>query len=307
MFDTYWRFAAKRQAVYEDRSRGLPGPWTDDAILARHRFTNCFRASDRVSQFLIKHVIYSGSMEPGEVLFRVMLFKFFNRIETWTALTAEFGELTTRDFNIPLWSSFLIDRSLRRPIYSAAYVIPQPPFGAPRKATNHLLLLERMVDDDLAGSLRDSSTMEEAYRRLRAYPGLGDFLAYQFLIDLNYSPVLDFDEMDFVVAGPGAKDGIRKCFGSASSGHETTIIRYVAETQEEHFSRLGLSFEGLQGLRPLMLVDCQNLFCETDKYARVAHPDVRGRTKRARIKQLYRPSGPLEAPWFPPKWGINGA
>ena len=27
---------------------------------------------------------------------------------------------------------------------------------------------------------------------------------------------MDFDKMDFVVAGPGARDGIRKCFGPSS-------------------------------------------------------------------------------------------
>jgi len=59
---------------------------------------------------------------------------------------------------------------------------------------------------------------------------------------------LDFDEMDFVVAGPGARDGIRKCFGSSSAGREREVIEYMALSQDEHFDRLGLRFGGL--LRP---------------------------------------------------------
>jgi hypothetical protein len=44
VFDTYWRFAARRQVIYEARREGAPRPWTDDPILRQHRFTNCYRA-----------------------------------------------------------------------------------------------------------------------------------------------------------------------------------------------------------------------------------------------------------------------
>ena len=72
------------------------------------------------------------------------------------------------------------------------------------------------------------------------------------------------------------------------------------------FERLGLSFRSLWG-RPLQLIDCQNLFCETDKYARLAHPEVRGLSGRTKIKQIYRPTiEPIDY-WYPPKWGINAA
>jgi len=40
-------------------------------------------------------------------------------------------------------------------------------------------------------------------RRSRDYPSLGDFLTFQFTIDLNYSEPIAFSEMEFVVAGPG--------------------------------------------------------------------------------------------------------
>ena len=33
VFDTYWRFAAARQAVYEARLSGQSPPWSDDPIL----------------------------------------------------------------------------------------------------------------------------------------------------------------------------------------------------------------------------------------------------------------------------------
>ena len=156
----------------------------------------------------------------------------------------------------------------------------------------------------VAEKVRAAGSLRAAFEVLRSYPAIGSFLAYQYLIDLNYSPVLDYDEMEFVAPGPGARDGIRKCFGRAADGIESDVIRYMADYQEEHFARLGLQFDGLRG-RSLQLIDCQNLFCEVDKYARVAHPDVQGISGRTRIKQAFRPVAEPVPAWFPPKWGIN--
>jgi hypothetical protein len=57
----------------------------------------------------------------------------------------------------------------------------------------------------------------------------------------------------------------------------------------------------------LQLIDCQNLFCEVDKYARVAHPEFVGHTGRTRIKQKFSPIAEPIGFWYPPKWGINDA
>ena len=56
--------------------------------------------------------------------------------------------------------------------------------------------------------------MAQAFEILRSYPTIGNFLAYQFVTDLNYGDLIDFSEMEFVVPGPGALDGIRKCFSN---------------------------------------------------------------------------------------------
>ena len=72
VFDTYWRFAAERQEIFFRRLAGAPPPWTADPILRQFRFTSPYRASDRVSQYLIQRVIYAGGQEnPDELFFRV--------------------------------------------------------------------------------------------------------------------------------------------------------------------------------------------------------------------------------------------
>ena len=301
---TYWRFAGARQQIFHSRLRGDAPPWTDDPILARHRFTNAYRAADRVSQYLIRNVLYDGPAQPQEILFRALLFRFFNRIDTWEALVRRVGP--------PAWSHFDAGRYRRAldglfatgaPLYSAAYIMPSPAFGDPRKHQNHLALLEHMMRSGAPRHLEGARSLEAVFNILRGYPSLGAFLAFQFAIDLNYSTMLDFRETDFVVAGPGARNGIRKCFTDTAGFGDADIIRIVAERQDCEFDRHHLQFQTLWG-RPLQLVDCQNLFCEVDKYARVAHPHAKGVSDRTRIKRRFSPNPDPLPQWYPPKWHL---
>lgn len=307
VYDTYWRFAAERQNIFFQRVKGTAAPWTDDPILSEYKFTNAYRASDRVSQYLIKNVIYSGEQTFAEVFFRTLLFKFFNRIETWELLKKEIGEISLKEFSLPRYDQVLTAAmKIGTRVYSPAYIMPSggPASPWPRKHTMHLQLLQRMMREDLPARIGDTKYMSEGFELLRGYPTIGDFLAYQYITDLNYSKFLKYTEMEFTIPGPGAKDGIRKCFSNLGGLTESEIIQLVAERQEVEFARLGLDFKSLWG-RPLQLIDCQNLFCEVDKYSRVKHPEVSGNTGRTRIKQKFCPK---EAPvpyWYPPKWKIN--
>lgn len=307
VFDTYWRFAAERQAIFHRRTAGASFPWTDDPILTVHKFTNAYRAADRVSQYLIRHVIYSGTFDWRSTVIRILLFKIFNKISTWELIESQAGIITAANFNVAR-----LDRILSRAleggasIYSGAYIMPSGSAAVrrSRKHEMHLNLLATIADGELHSHLLKARSMETAYRALLALPTFGPFLALQFLIDLNYSEFLGFSEMDFVVPGPGARDGIRKCFVDLGDYSETDTIRWVTERQTEEFRSRNLDFKSLWG-RPLQLIDCQNLFCEADKYARVAHPEVKGFSGRTRIKQRFSPQSRPLVPWFPPKWGLN--
>lgn len=309
VYDTYWRFAAERQAIYFRRLTDPVGPWTDDPILRAHRFTNAYRVTDRVSQHLVRYVQYGNgrSQAPKEVFFRTLLFKTFNRIETWKLLEGELGPISFERTPISDIADVL-DRQISNGtrIYSAAYIMPSPAFGHPRKHANHLALIDRMMDEDLPERLESAPSLGDAYSMILAYPGVGPFLAFQYCIDLNYSNLINFNECDFVVAGPGALDGISKCFRNASLHSPSAIINWMAQRQDDEFDRLGLEFKGLFG-RKLQPIDCQNLFCELSKYARVAHPYVVGQSGRTRIKQRYTPNmeAASELPFLPPKWGLD--
>ncbi len=305
VYETYWRFAMKRQEVFVRRVGGLPPPWTDDPVIAAHRFTNVYRASDRVSQYLIRHVLYQGPQSAEEIFFRTLLFKFFNRINTWEELSGEVGAPTWKTFDFDRYARAL-DKILARGerIYSAAYIMPSPSFGHARKHRNHLRLLESIMTDGTPSRVGRARSLKDVFDVLRGYRSLGDFLAFQFTIDLNYSAMIDFAEMDFVVAGPGAKAGIGKCFADTAGLSHEDVIRAMADRADHEFRRFGLPFCRLWG-RGLQLIDCQNLFCEVDKYARIVHPEIQSSTGRTRIKQRFLPRATPIPQWYPPKWHLN--
>lgn len=307
VFDSYWRFAAERQRVFFSRLAGKPAPWSNDPILNEYKFTNAYRASDRVSQYLIREVIYKGSNQPDEVFFRIILFKLFNKIETWRLLEDQLGEVNWatyryRDYDRVLSHAMASGNA----IYSAAYIMASGHqlFGVQRKHQSHLKLLELLLTEAVPQRLIECKSMRHGFELLRSYPLFGDFLAYQLITDINYSELTNFSEMEFTMPGPGARDGIRKCFSSLGGLSEIDIIRLMTDRQELEFERLGIEFQNLWGRR-LQQIDIQNLFCEVGKYARVKHPEVADISGRTRIKQKFTQTDVLEMPWYPPKWEIN--
>lgn len=310
VFEAYWSFAAKRQNVFFKRIRGANDlPLCDDPILTAHRFTNAYRASDRVSQFLLRQVIWRKDVEfsSEDHFFRTLLFKLFNKIETWQAIERELGDVTWRGYSFAKFEALLSERqSAGERNYSAAYIMPSAGsvYGFKSKHANHLKLLEWMMEEQFPDRLKACRSLQDAYELLLSAPSIGPFLAYQLATDLNYGPLTSFSEMEFVKAGPGALDGISKCFESTEGVSSESIIRHMADRQADYFDWFEIEFLDLWG-RPLQLIDCQNLFCEISKYSRVAFPEIAGASGRTRIKQKYTPAGRLSSPFYPPEWGLN--
>lgn len=305
VYCTYWGFASERQRIFERRVAGLPGPWTDNPILARYKFCNTFRASDRASQFLIREVVYGRSaVTPEDVFLRVVLFRLFSRPDTWTELEAACGPVTTRSLRRGSITAALDQlQASGRTLYTGAFILcANRAFGHDRKHRNHLALVELMIRERVPTGVGRARSLKDVYELLLSYPLLGPFMAYQLAIDLNYTELIDFSEDDFTVAGPGARRGIAKCFSDTANWSDAQIIRWMADNQHTECDRLHLEPPRLWG-RPMQAIDCQNVFCELDKYARVAFPELR--SDRHRIKATFTPTGPPAPPFYPPKWGIN--
>jgi hypothetical protein len=305
VYDTYWRFAAERQAIFLRRLRGCAKPWTEDPILRDFKFCNVYRASDRVSQYLLRNVIYSeeaADLSADDSFLRIVLFRLFSKEATWEVLESTIGLITRSTFQPERLATTLDITRLRGPIYTSAFILAPEGKGT-SKHRSHLAVVKAMFNSGkLPRALAGASSLRDVYDALVAWPMIGPFLAYQLAIDLNYSEHLNFSENDFTMPGPGALRGLKKVFVSFGDTKPNALIHHMVDVQEDEFRRLGLEFGGLFG-RPLHAIDCQGLFCEVDKYSRQAFPELR--SERVRIKQKFTPAAREIELFYPPKWNLN--
>ena len=306
VYDLYWYFASERQNIFWKKLNGEPAPWTEDKILQEYKFCNAYRVNDRVSQYLLKNVIYNGkNYSSADTIFRIVLFKLFNKEDTWQLLIDNFKDITLSNFDVNKYSLVLenaISKGVK--IYNDAYIsCANKAFGYNRKHDNHLALLNKMfVVDKLHEKIVNCKTMLDAFNLIKNYPLIGNFMAYQLITDINYSDAVNWREDEFTVAGPGSTRGIDKCFVDKGNNTYEDIIRYMYNHQEEKFKRLNLTFKKI-GNRPLQLIDCQNIFCELDKYCRQAIPSLK--SNRTKIKKHYTPKKDKIEYIYPKKWGIT--
>lgn len=306
VYDLYWYFAYERQNIFLKKKNGEPAPWTNDPILKEYKFCNSYRINDRVSQYLLKNVIYNGKKYSKEdMLFRILLFKLFNKESTWELLINNLHDITLSSFDFNKYSIILnnaINNKVK--IYNDAYIsCANKAYGYDRKHDNHLCLLKQIfIIDKSHLKILKSKTMQEAFNILKSYPLIGNFMAYQLVTDINYSDIVNWQEEEFTVAGPGSLRGIKKCFIDTGNLSNEEIIKYMYEHQDKEFRRLNLKFKRI-GNRPLQLIDCQNIFCELDKYCRVAIPNLK--SNRTKIKKKYKPQINKIEYMYPPKWDIK--
>ncbi|KAJ6476245.1 hypothetical protein C8R45DRAFT_1216944 [Mycena sanguinolenta] len=317
VLDTLYIWLAERKAIDDRRRAGMPAPWTKDRILLEHKFCNSYRVLDRTSQFVVSEVIEKGShLSDTELLFRILLFNAFNRIETWILLEEAFGpKLTWKDYTISAYNKVLSKaRDNGVSLFTGAYMKIGKRLDYDANHMRHLQLLEILMGA-IPDILAEADYAADVYEKLAAYPGMAAFTTYQLMISLSYSRLLNFSANDFVVPGPGASSGLVKMFGKsitrAKKLHpdiESDVLRWMVTTQREHFTRLGLKFAFLRNEDgdelELDLADMEHAVCEVDKYARKVHPQVKGIGGRVELRVTFTASEDAlpRVPTLPKAW-----
>ncbi|KAJ7597646.1 hypothetical protein C8J56DRAFT_771415 [Mycena floridula] len=328
LFDALFYWISERKNIYDRRLAGLPQSyvvifqpgksinnalsreWTADENLKHHRFTNCYRVLDRTTNFIIKEVIEKGSQNELEIVFRVVLFNLFTKIETWELLEEKLGTLTWAAYDQDKYYAVLKQAAReKKAICTGSFQKPPPKFFY-GDARDYLAQLEAIMGGPVLHELKSARFLNEIFLYLKSHPGLGDFGAFQLLLNLSYTNVFNFSGNDFVVSGLGCNSGIEKMFerkglGKARKAEENMyagIIRYLCETQSIHFQRLGLDVPGLgPDNLPLDLADIEHSICEVDKFARLAYPGLPSSKKQ--LKRTFIPSDkPLPPPAIPRAW-----
>lgn len=313
-FKYYIYWVCERMLIFWNRYYDFDGELTQDPIFKEFKFTNVYRCLDRVSQYLINNVIYDGKdREPENIFARILLFKHFNKIETWELIEKNFGEIDIDTFYNKEVTKFL--NSQKDPIYSNAYIVT--PYFYKFEKYQYLrgwekcdayfdIFRKEIFENGLMYKILDSKTMEELFNNFLSLDIYGDFIAQQYTIDMMYSPLFNFDENDFIIAGPGAKRGIERTFNLTGKINYSEIIKWVKYNFNDLIKEYGdgVEFIGIPNREPT-LIDLQNCFCEVDKYLRGMGVDSSKSVKGKRIKNRFTPNNKKISYRFPPKWNVE--
>lgn len=320
-FEYYLKWIVERQKIFWRRQDGAHPPYTDDPIMARFKFTNVYRILDRTTQYLMRNVIYNGIGYSARGMFwRILIFKHFNRPTTWEYLIRRLGDIDEEtDFEdiIKVLNHY---HKFGGQIYSNAYMLTASfmrnskilkKFGIKVGDSKHDAyfrifqqdILERQIDIRVL----NADSFGEVFDTLSSVLTIGPFLAYQYTVDLNYSPLFTFDENDFVAIGPGTKRGIDRTFSFQKKPDYEAVLDWLEPNLGSLLHRYGLinKFKPLPGHWPTK-TDLLNCFCETDKYLRALGVETEGKQIHGkRMKNPFRPNRDRIDYMFPPDWKIH--
>lgn len=143
--------------------------------MASKKLCNAYRASDRISQYLIRHVI-DGDREhsPDDVFLRIVLFRLFSKQSTWELLEQENGGVCRAALDVDRLGDVLARRRESAPIYTAAFILAPPAYGHAAKHRNNLALVDAMFKPGkLAKDLAQAASLREVFALLAGLARIG--------------------------------------------------------------------------------------------------------------------------------------
>lgn len=217
-------------------------PWTEDRILANSKFTNVYRDLDRNSQWQIKNILLDDELTLKNLIWKLMVFRFFNNPETFT-FTPKADEIkdlfggSVKLISAKKWRNGIPDydeydkdefaqfitgiRLSGQNPYTTAYLInSQATPGHSRDYCYTKVVVPTLHKrlPELLETVRTAKKPEEIIEFLKSLPAVADFIAHEFYQDFTYIPkyinrkFMTFDQNDYTNVGPGASIGIRLIF-----------------------------------------------------------------------------------------------
>ena len=231
-----------------------PQPWTENAILRDSKFTNVYRELDRNSQWQIRNILLDDSLSPVNLIWKLMVFRFFNNPETfkrgveWRGWRN--GIPDWKDYDEDDFVSFIeeVRKSGQNP-YTNAYLINS--MSAPGKSRDwcytRLVIptLHKRIPQ-LISVVRNADSPESIITYLKTVPAVADFIAHEFYQDFTYIPrytdreFMRFTQNDFTNVGPGASVGIRLIYPNLKTAREQKqAIYWLRDSAEEQLTKIG--------------------------------------------------------------------
>ncbi|HWY14385.1 MAG TPA: nucleotide kinase domain-containing protein [Rhizomicrobium sp.] len=278
-YEPLWHWVREREAIRIRKDAGDAFPWTDDEILKTYRFCNVRREDDRVTVWIRKNIRERFAGHP-HLWFMLCAARAINWPDTLHELIDDASLHASwpsdAEFAPQEMAAVLNARADRgEKVFTGAYVITAPATKGASKST--------FVATETLGQLWASQAaftvlfntlpkLEYVHAVLMRYDGWGPFMAYQAVVDMRFTPLLDeaMDLKTWAAAGPGTIRGLNRIF--ARKLNEQITQRYA-------LSELRMIYERVTDATGVAMdfSDVPNILCETDKYLRVKNGEGKPR------------------------------
>ena len=215
----------ERQLIWKRRFiDNLDRPWTQNKIFQESKFTNVYRELDRNSQWQIKNILLDDSLSLKNLIWKLMVFRFFNNPETFmfdpqgksiqpslfgpeTKSGLKQAQSTTELISAKKWRNGIPDyeeydeeefsrfiagiRSSGQNPYTTAYLInSQATPGMPRDYCYTRVVVPTLHRElpNLIATVFSAKRPEDIISYLKTLPAVADFIAHEFYQDFTYIP-----------------------------------------------------------------------------------------------------------------------
>lgn len=282
----FWAFVDEREAIRLRRQAGRPWPWTDDAVLRDHHFTNVRRADDPGTQMIVRMLRDVRDQGYGrmDMLLTAYCYRQLNRVETFLEYGLPFGSKVSLDG----WFADLDDARAR----GEALGSPWHQTFYERFKENAYVVLE---DVELAHQVFESRDGQSAVKVLvDRRIGLGPFFGIQIVGDLAEAQVgTKFRRETMMPVSAGSRIGLQlvldtmdpallddRTYERSAAGRRTRDLVIDGDEQRQ--------LEALINSRPdlaLTPTDMEHVLCEFSKYWLITTGAPAGLRRAGRLRR----------------------
>lgn len=276
-YEPLWRWVREREAIRVQKCSGVEPPYTKDPILSKFRFCNVRREDDRGTVWIRENIRKPFTDEPY-LWFMLCVARQINWPDT-------LAELIQYPETWPRCSAFTLQRMANQlnvrkargdKVYTGAYMISAPQKkGADKQwyiigeVCGALWTIRHSITDYLESG---SATLQGMHSQLTAHNGWGPFMAYQAVVDMRFTGLLNqaLDIETWAAAGPGTLRGLNRL-------HGRDVNFRLKQDQALSEMRAIYAVVSEETGVPLDFSDVPNILCETDKYLRVLNGEGKPR------------------------------
>lgn len=285
----FYELAFERHRIYVLKTLNQLKPWTKDEIFQNWFFCNVFRRIDKTTVWMEQNIIKPLYKDMNDLWKNIILYRYISNVKTFE-IFKEKGILFNRK---EIYRTMREMQNNKQTIVTGAFVCNSGIGGGEfvDKVTYIFTLLKKLNDADFGSVIKNINSLRGTFNYLKKFPGVGNFMSYEYTTDLSYSHYLNncSEIYTWCDLGLGAVRGMNRLLKGLPSKrkipdkHEYTKqifdewVKYIRQNIESEMHKTMDMLPG--GIEPtiadmylpfkkLTMREVEHWLCEYDKHCR---------------------------------------